>query len=165
MDISNETIHPGVGFSPEDREVFNQPAFRASLIHSNLPELDYAGNTGVVNAITKGIPSLGVAAVETLGTSFGVLDQESYQAFIQDNMPSMYNYYKRNEEGVKLIADIGTAFIPATAAVKAIQGGSWLARLAKTARIPQADKIFTSASNYNRLYRQMRKQDLVAARQ
>ena len=164
MDITQDTLQQPMGFAEEENAVFEEPAFRAAMIHSNLPELDYAGSEGIMNALTKGTPSLGIAAVETLGTSLGLLDEEEYQQFLSENAPNLYNYYKRNEEGIKLIADIGTAFIPATAGVKAIQGGSWLYKAAKASRIPHVDKLFTSKSHYNQVYRELRKQDLQNAR-
>jgi hypothetical protein len=150
--------------SDADLEIYNTQQFHDTAVQGRVAPVLNSSEQNMSNFINV-LPAIGAAAVDTFGTSFGVLDEGEVQDYLKKNAPSLHDFYDRNKEGVTLVADIASAFLPATAAMKAIQGGSFAAKLLTSTRIPHVEKLFTSSSKFNKAYRNLRKTDLSLAKQ
>lgn len=74
-----------------------------------------------VKTAAFGVPSVAAGLLDTFGTSLGLIDDNKIGQLVGTVLPAWGDYYQRNKEPVKTIADITGMFIPGTLGVKAIQ--------------------------------------------
>lgn len=93
-----------------------------------------------------------VAAADTFLETFGILDENDMEEFLQRNAGAFGEFFQEHRGLVGAVGDIAGAFIPGMIAVKAVQQGSVLARLASKALGPGADKLFSTGLSNRKLF-------------
>lgn len=88
----------------------------------------------VMENIAYAVPGTITAAVDTVGRSVGLLNPDTTQNFLNNNLPASFaNYYQNNKQALQLAGDLATVLIPGTLGAKAIQAGSMAWKLGEAA--------------------------------
>ena len=111
------------------------------------------------------VPATVAGFTDTIGQTFGLLDDEDLSNTMQAVWPRFGSYYDRNKEGAQLAGDLIGMFIPGMAATKAIRAGSYLHKLVTrgTKYDKAIDSIFTSGKSYGKLVEGVKARDVFLA--
>ena len=122
------------------------PAAQKALFEK---EADFRKSLSTLDNITATIPAVFANIVDTFGTSLGILDDESVQAFLEENAPTVAAFSQEHEGAVSVAGDILGSFIPAGVAIKAVRAGGILAKVAEKTLGKGAAKYVISTGKTN----------------
>lgn len=95
-----------------------------------------------------------LALADTFLESFGILDENDMERFINNNLPRFGEFIRRNQGAIQATAGIGGAFIPGTLAVKAVRTTGFLGKLAVKTFGKGAEKFFSTGLSNRTLFEQ-----------
>lgn len=150
----------------------------SQIFNPVIPQFDYAPGsienklqtesaTPSLNALERVMLSVGLvapAALDTMGTSLGILEKDDMKNFIGSVSPTALDFYKHNESGLKLVGDIAGALLPGGLAVKAVQGGNYVYRAFNIAKNPLVDRLFTNGARVRKLESALKARDIALAK-
>lgn len=106
----------------------------AGVTESDLTqETERSTSERVYDLVTKAPPLALASFVDTVGQSFGLIEDGFLQDTLNEYLPTYGDYYQRNKEWIKMAGDITGMFIPGTIAMKGFQTGSYLLKTMKVA--------------------------------
>lgn len=114
--------------------------------------------------LTMSVPAAVAGAVDTFGTSLGLLDDDDIQHAVKSINEDFGRFYEENRGAARIAGELATFYIPGKLAVKAWQGAGKLYEVSKLPRgLKTAGSLFASTKYADRLQRLVQMRDLQLA--
>lgn len=101
---------------------------------------------GFFESALMSIPGTVLASADTFMESFGIVDKNDMENYLQKNLPDFGQFFVEHRKGLGAAGDLLGAFVPGMIAMKAVRQGSWLAQGATKLFGEGATKLFSTGA-------------------